>query len=390
MALLVKKYLAGGTVLSGRGERIENATVVFNGGKVARVGTDISIPKDAEVYDCRGKVVTPGLIDAHVHMGAYNEGYPENMQDANDMVEPVVPQLRILDALYPDDTAFSDALAGGVTCVQTLPGSGNVIGGQGVIVKTKSDIVERMVVRAPSAMKAALGENPVRVYNAKGKLPNTRMGTAYLMRDAFVRAQNYREKMKSSKKKGEPFERSLAMESLLPVLDGKLTYRVHCHRMDDIQTAIRIAEEFGLRYTIEHCTEGHLISPWLAEKKVFAAVGPTLSARVKIELRNKTWDTPLALWKAGVHFCIITDHPVVPVEHLSVCAGLAVRAGLPAEEALKAVTLYAAEHLDIADRVGSLEKGKDADAAVWDGEPLDSRSRVVKTFIGGELVYSRS
>jgi imidazolonepropionase-like amidohydrolase len=389
MASLAEKYLVGGTVLPGRGGRIENATVVFGGGKVARVGTDISIPGDAEVYDCKGRTVTPGLIDAHVHMGAYNEGFPENMQDANDMVEPVVPQLRILDALYPGDIAFSDALAGGVTCVQTLPGSGNVIGGQGVIVKTKADLVERMVVREPSAMKAALGENPTRVYNAKGKLPNTRMGTAYLMRDAFVRARNYREKMESSKKKGEPFERSLAMESLLPVLDGKLTYRVHCHRMDDIQTAVRVAEEFGLRYTLEHCTEGHLIAPWLAEKKAFAAVGPTFSTRTKIELRNKTWDTPLALWKAGVHFCIITDHPVVPIEHLSVCASLAVRAGLPAEEALKAVTIYAAEHLGIEDRVGSLEEGKDADAAVWDGNPLDSRSRVVKTFIGGELVYSR-
>jgi imidazolonepropionase-like amidohydrolase len=210
------------------------------------------------------------------------------------------------------------------------------------------------------------------------------------MRDAFVHARNYREKMESSKKKGEPFERSLAMEALLPVLDGELTCRVHCHRMDDIQTAVRVAEEFGLRCTIEHCTEGHLIAPWLAEKKVFAAVGPTLSSRVKIELRNKTWDTPLALWKAGVHFCIITDHPVVPIEHLSVCAGLAVRAGLPAEEALKAVTIYAAEHLGIADRAGSLEEGKDADAAVWDGDPLDSRSRVVKTFVGGELVYSRN
>jgi imidazolonepropionase-like amidohydrolase len=389
MASLAKKYLVGGTVLSGRGGRVENATVVFDGDRVAQVGTDIPIPQNAEIVDCRGRTVTPGLIDAHVHMGAYSEGFPEDMQDANDMVEPVLPQLRILDALYPGDVAFSDALAGGVTCVQTLPGSGNVIGGQGIIVKTKADIVERMVVREPSAMKAALGENPTRVYNAKGKLPNTRMGTAFLMRDAFVRARNYREKMESSKKKDEPFERSLAMESLLPVLDGELTFRVHCHRMDDIQTAVRVAEEFGLRYTIEHCTEGHLIAPWLAEKKVFAAVGPTLSSRTKIELRNKTWDTPHALWKAGVHFCIITDHPVVPIEHLSVCAGLAARAGLPSEEALKAVTIYAAEHLGIDDRVGSLEEGKDADAAVWDGDPLDSRSRVVKTFIGGELAYSR-
>ncbi len=386
-----KKYLLGGTVLTGTGERIGKGTVVLDGRRIAEVGaaSKISVPKGAETFDLQGCFVTPGLIDAHVHMGTYNEGFPEDMQDANDMVDPVTPQLRILDALYPGDMSFSDALAGGVTCVQTLPGSGNVIGGQGLIVKTKADIVERMVVREPSAMKAALGENPVRVYSAKNKLPNTRMGSAYLMRDAFVRALNYRDKMKAAKAKKEPFARDLIMESLLPVLDGKLTWRVHCHRMDDIQTAVRVAEEFGLHYTLEHCTEGHLIAPWLAEKKAFAAVGPTLSARVKVELRNKTWDTPLILWKAGVHFCIITDHPVVPIEHLSVCASLAVRAGLPAEEALKAVTLYAAEHLGIQDRVGSLAKGKDADIAVWDGEPLDARSKVVTTFVDGEAVYGK-
>ena len=163
--------------------------------------------------------------------------------------------------------------------------------------------------------------------------------------------------------------------------------RVHCHRLDDIQTAVRIAEEFNLDFTLEHCTEGHKIASWLAEKKVFAAIGPTMSTKPKIELRNKTWDTPRMLWEKGVHFCIITDHPVVPIEHLSVYASLAVRAGLPAEEALKGVTIYAAEHLGIAGRVGSIEKGKDADIAVWDGEPLDSRSKVVKTFLNGELVY---
>ncbi|MDR3232031.1 MAG: amidohydrolase [Synergistaceae bacterium] len=382
-----KKCLRGATLLRGTGERVENGVVVLENGKIADVGRNVSVPGDAEVFDLRGMVVTPGLIDAHVHMGTYNEGFPEDMQDANDMVDPIAPQLRVLDALYPGDLSFPDALAGGVTCVQSLPGSGNVIGGQGVIVKTKSDILERMVVRAPSAMKAALGENPTRVYSAKNKLPNTRMGTAFLMRDAFVRARNYREKAEAARTKGEPFERSLAMEALLPVLDRQLVYRVHCHRMDDIQTAVRVAEEFALRYTLEHCTEGHLIAPWLAEKKAFAAVGPTFTSRAKIELRNKTWDTPRILWEHGVHFCIITDHPVVPVEHLIVCAALAVRAGLPAEEAIKAVTLYAAEHLGVADRVGSIEKGRDADLAVWNGEPLDARSRVVKTFVNGALVY---
>ena len=383
------KILLGATIWTGTGGQIERGAIVIEDGKIARVSDQAEERQGYEVFDLEGAIVTPGLIDAHVHMGTACEGYPEDMNDTNDMVDPVAPQLRVLDAVYPDDLAFAEALAAGVTCVQTLPGSGNVIGGQGMILKTKPDVVERMIVRQPSSLKGALGENPVRVYTSKSKLPNTRMGSAYLMRDAFVRAVNYRDKRSASLEKKEPFERDLGLETLVSVLEGDLPFHVHCHRSDDIQTAVRVSEEFGLRYTIEHCTEGHLIAPWLAEKGVRAAVGPSLSSRPKPELRNKTWDTPFLLWQAGVHFCIITDHPVVPIEHLIVCAALATRAGLPAEEALKAVTLYAAEHLGIEGRVGSIEPGKDADIAVWDGDPLDSRSHVVKTFLNGEVVYSR-
>ncbi|MDR2529671.1 MAG: amidohydrolase [Synergistaceae bacterium] len=383
-----QKYLMGGVVLTGTGKRLENAAVALEGHKIVSIDRNgASPPKGAEVLDLRDKVISPGLIDAHVHMGVYPEGFPEDFGDGNEMVEPLTPHLRALDALYPDDEAFTDALAGGVTCVQSLPGSANVIGGQGLIVKTKPNLIERMALKAPSAMKAALGENPVRVYTALKKAPNTRMGVAALMREAFVKAQNYREKLNFTQTKGDPLERDLLMESLLPVLDRKLTLRVHCHRVDDIQTAVRIAEEFNLDFTLEHCTEGHKIASWLAEKKVRVAVGPSMSTKPKIELRAKTWDTPRILWENGVRFCIISDHPVTPVEHLNVYASLATRAGLPPEEALRGVTLYAAEHLGIADRVGSIEPGKDADIVVWDGDPLDSRSRAVKTFIAGELVY---
>ncbi|TDY62810.1 imidazolonepropionase-like amidohydrolase [Aminivibrio pyruvatiphilus] len=390
------KAILAGALETGLGTVLSNVTVFVENGKIADIAEGLDPRNADEVIDASDMIVTPGLIDAHTHMGTYCEGFPESMADANDMVNPVAPHLRILDAIYQDDTAFADALSGGVTCVQTLPGSGNVIGGQGAIIKTstasggRKKTVDEMVVKAPSSMKAALGENPIRVYKEKQKLPNTRMGNAALLRQAFVEAENYRNKMIQARTKNEPAERNLQHEALLPVLDGDLSLCVHAHRCDDIATAVRIAGEFSIPFTVEHCTEGHLIAPFLAEKNVFAAVGPTLTGKPKIELRNKTWDTPLALWKAGVHFCIITDHPVVPIEHLSVCLSLAVRAGLPREEALKAVTIYAAEHLGIADRVGSVERGKDADLVIWDGDPLDARSRAVATIIDGETVYSRS
>ena len=389
------KAVLAGAVETGLGTLRSNVTIFMEGGKISWIREGLDPEEASDVLDARDRIVTPGFVDAHTHIGTFCEGFPESMEDANDMVNPVVPHFRILDAIYQDDTAFGDALAGGVTCVQTLPGSGNVIGGQGAVIKTgtfangRKKVVEDMLVRAPSSMKAALGENPIRVYREKGKLPNTRMGNAALLRQAFVDAENYRKKLLLAQSKNEAAERNLQHEALLQVLDRELSLCVHAHRCDDIATAVRIAEEFSIPYTVEHCTEGHLIAQYLAEKKVFAAVGPTLTGKPKIELRNKTWDTPVALWKAGVHFCIITDHPVIPIEHLSVCLSLAVRAGLPREEALKAVTLYAAEHLGISRRVGTLEEGKDADLAIWDGDPLDSRSRVLKTVIEGEVVFSR-
>ena len=389
-----EKYLMGGTVLTCKGERLEDAALVLKDGKIFSISSskENRPSKKAEVMHLAGRIVTPGLIDAHVHVGTCPEGFPHDFNDTNEVVDPLTPHLRVLDAIYPDDEAFQSALSGGVTCIQTLPGSANVIGGQGAIIKTKPGIVERMVMSAPSAMKAALGENPVRVYTALKKPPNTRMGVAALMREALFKAQNYRAKKEAAQAKKadkNAFERDFVMESLLPVLSRELTFCVHCHRLDDIQTAVRIAEEFNLDLTLEHCTEGHKIASWLAEKKVRAAIGPAMATKSKIEVRNKTWDTPRILWENGVRFCIISDHPVVPIEHLNVYASLAMRAGLPADEALKGITIYAAEHLGIEGRVGSIEKGKDADIAVWDGEPLDSRSRVVKTFIDGELVYDR-
>ncbi len=383
-------WLKGALVWTGRDQDdgFKERDILVRDGKIVQVG-DVAGKEGAECIDLSGFRVTPGLIDAHTHIGVCPEDFPEALVDDNDMADPITPQLRVLDALYPQDTAFNDALSGGVTCVQALPGSANVIGGQGMILKTKPDIVERMAVVACSGMKAALGENPVSVYKPKDKLPTTRMGNAALMRGAFVQAQNYLAKREDAQKKEEPFERDLEMEALAAVLKREMPLRVHCHRLDDIQTAVRVAEEFNLRYTIEHCTEGRLIASWLAEKKVYAAVGPTLSSRCKIEMKNKSWDTPAVLWRAGVHFCLITDHPVIPIEHAIVSAALAVKAGLPPEEALRGLTLYAAEHLGVEGRMGTIEPGKDADLAVWDGDPLDARTRVVATLINGDSVWHR-
>ncbi len=364
---------------------VEKGTVLMgDDGKIAALGSSVAIPEGAEVIDLSGLYVTPGLVDAHTHIGTFNYSIPANMIDGNEKSAPITPQVRALDAFFPGDEAIPEALSGGVTCVQSLPGSANVIGGTGIILKLKGTVVDQMVIQSPSVMKAALGENPIRVYGAEQKkAPATRMGVAALMRQTLANAVTYRDKIA----KGEKVDRDLGLEALIPVVNGQRTFSVHCHRSDDICTAIRIAKEFNLKYTLEHCTDGCLILDYLAENQVRAAIGPTLGGKSKMELKNKSFETPLALYKAGVHFCIITDHPFIPLSQFTVAATLAMTAGLPREEALKAITIYGAEHLGLQDRLGSLAPGKDGDLAVWTGDPLDARNRCVMTVIDGEPVY---
>ncbi len=368
---------------------LARGTVLFDKGKIAAVGKDIKIPVGCEIIDGTGKYLTPGLIDAHTHVGASEQGTPENMNDVNEMTSPVTSQLRIIDSITPRDSAFADAVQGGVTCVQALPGSANVIGGQGAIIKTHGEIVDAMVIKAPSSMKAALGENPIRIYSGQGKSPSTRMANAACLRDAIVKAINYSGKKAQALEKKEFFERDLMWESLEKVVKKEICLSIHAHRADDIVTALRIVDEFGLECTIEHCTEGHLIAEYLAEKRVKAAVGPTLTSKPKLELKNLNWETPKTLLLQGVHVCITTDHPVVPLQYLPLCAALAFRAGLSREDALKCITLYSAEHLGVQDRMGSIEEGKDADMVLWSGDPLDYRSEVMATIINGEVVYKK-
>lgn len=383
--------IKGATIYTISSGNIEGGTVLIEDGKITAVGKNLEVPSDATVIDGKGCTLTPGLIDAHTHIGVCPEGIPYSMTDENDMTNPSTPQLRILDSIYPFDEAFKEARKGGVTTVQVLPGSGNVVGGQGAVIKTIGSVADRMAILAPSGMKAALGENPIGVYKEKNQIPTTRMGNASCMRAALQEAVNYKnQKAHNGSKKDddkEPFEIKLDMEALLPVIDRSMPLRVHCHRADDIATAIRIAEEFDVKLTMEHCTEGHLIADYLAEKKVMAAVGPTFSCRPKIELRHMTWDTLKVFADKDIHFCIITDHPVTPVHSLMTCATMAHKAGLTRDQALRAITLSAAEHIGLEDRLGSIDPGKDGDLVLWRGDPFDTRTEVEATLIDGKVVY---
>lgn len=381
------RAIVNATVITVSGEDLVGATVILKEGKIQSVGAT-EIPYGAEIIDGMGKFLSPGLIDAHTHLGVSTEGSPAEFYDHNDRSSSVLPELRIVDSLYPGDPGFEEARMGGVTTVQTLPGSADVVGGTGAVIKTVGNVVDRMIVVAPSSMKAALGENPIRTFQGKNGLPSTRMGCAACLRKTLAEAQSYIAERSDKEADGKPFKKDLAMEQMALVIEGKIPLSVHAHRADDICTAIRVAEEFKIPYTIEHCTEGHLIKGFLAEKSVKAAIGPLNTSRRKMELTNRSWELPIALEKQGVPFCIITDHPVIPISDLILETSLAVRAGLGIKTAMRAVTLSAAEHLGIDHMVGSIEEGKDGDLVLWSGHPLEFNSRVEMTFIDGEIVYS--
>jgi len=373
---------------------IEEGTLVIEEGKIASLGTDIAIPEGTQVIEAAGKVVMPGLIDAHCHTGVFADGAGPPHSDGNEMTDPITPHARALDALHPSDMAWADLRAAGVTTVLTGPGSGNVIGGQSICVKTAGDTVAEMTLLEPAGMKIALGENPKRVYGDQKKTPSTRMGNAALLRQALVETQNYLakwERYEAKREKGEeaePPERNLKWEALGKVLTRELKARIHCHRADDILTAIRIAEEFNLDITIEHATEGYMVADLLAGKSIPCVVGPILFSRTKYELRGMTPRNPGLLAKAGVKVAIQTDE-MSAVQYLALNAALAVREGMPEEEALRAITINAAEIIGVADRVGSLEVGKDADVVIFTRHPFDYRSVAEVVIIDGKVVYER-
>jgi imidazolonepropionase-like amidohydrolase len=370
---------------------IEGGVLLIDGdGRIEAVGAGISPPKGAEVIDATGLNIFPGFVDAHTHLGVWEEGVGRAFWDGNEATDPVTPHVRALDALNPRDQGLADARGVGVTTVCVTPGSANAICGQAVVIKTAGQVVDRMVLRQPAGLKMALGENPKSVYKPRDKMPSTRMGTAALIREALVNAQNYLEKQDraASDPDKEPPDEDLKLEALALALRREVPARIHAHRADDILTALRLGQEFGLQVVVEHCTEGHKVAAELAEAGVPAMVGPSLSSRSKMELRELSFATPAELARAGVTVALISDHPFVPIQYLPLCGGLAVREGLDEEAALRAITLTPAEILGVADRVGSLEPGKDADLALYRGHPFyDVQARCLLTLAGGQPVH---
>jgi len=386
--------ITGGRVVPIEGEPIEGGTVLIIDGTIAAVaGPDLKPPPGAEHVDATGKWVLPGLIDAHTHLGAREEGEGWAGTDTNELTGPVQAHVRVLDAINPADEGFRDAIAGGVLAVGVTPGSGNPIGGQTVAIRCWGQTVDDMVLRSPAGMKSALGENPKRVYDNRRPNPSSRLGTAATIRAAFVEAANYLAKDKKSdqnsseERTGATGARDLKLEALARVLRREIPWRQHCHRADDIATALRLAAEFGYDLVVDHGTEGYLIANKIAAAGVPVVTGPLITSRSKVELRNRTLANPGLLAAAGVTVSIATDHPVVPVHLLIVQAALAVKEGLDRETALRAVTINPARILRVNDRVGSLAAGKDADLVIWSGDPLDIMSRAEVAYVAGQEIY---
>ena len=383
--LLIKN----GHIKTMAGTELENGCILIGDhGKILEVGENLSAPEGCKVIDAECRLVTPGLGEAHGHIGLHNEAGGWEGMDHNEGIDPVTPQMRAIDSIWPLDESFALARQGGVTTCCTGPGSANVLGGTFVAIKTAGKRVDDMIVKYPIAMKCAFGENPKRFYGHNGKkAPMTRMGTAALLRETLFKAKAYMEEKDAGK---EP-KFDMKLESMLPVMRGEIPLKAHANRSDDIFTSIRIAKEFGLKLTLDLCTDGAVIAEELAKEGYPAFVGPSLGSKTKIELQSKSFEAPGILQKAGVKVSIITDAPVIPQQYLSMCAGQAVQAGLPMEEGWKAITCNPAESIGIADRVGSLEPGKDGDVVIWTADPLvNVGARAVCTVIEGKIVWQEN
>ncbi|RWZ51854.1 amidohydrolase [Labedella phragmitis] len=380
--------IVGGRVLPVSSAPLENGVVLVEDGLISAVGESLAVPEGWDVVDASGKVVVPGFVESHGHVGIHEEANGKAGDDTNEMTDPDTSFVRAIDAVNIEDVGFVDALSGGVTTVVVKPGSGNPIGGQTVAIKSWGGrTIDEQLVSGAVSVKSALGENPKRVYGEKGKTPSTRLGVAAVIRQAFIDAQDYAEARAAAARDGKPFSRDLAKDTLVRVLDGELVWDQHVHRHDDIATALRLQDEFGYRLVINHGTEAHKIADVLAERDVPVIFGPMLTSRSKVELKDRAIGNLAILARAGVRVAITTDHPVVPVNFLVHQASFAVKEGLDPAVALEALTVNPASFLGLDDRVGSLAPGLDADVVIWSGDPLDITSVAERVYIGGRLQF---
>jgi imidazolonepropionase-like amidohydrolase len=356
---------------------IHQGDVLVENGKISMIGTYLFHDVNTRIIDCHGAFLFPGFIDVHTHLGLYDEGTGWAGNDANETIEPVTPHIRAIDGVYPLDPAFSDAVKYGVTTVHVMPGSANIIGGTTSILKTFGTNISKMIVRETAGLKIALGENPKRIHSHGSQESITRMGIMGMLREAFYQAQRAKE------------QNSLRIIPLLKALNREIPVRIHAHRADDILSAVRLAQEFHLDLRIEHCTEGHLIAQELAGLDIKVSVGPTLTRRSKVELKNKTWKTYRELAAHGIEVSITTDHPYTPIQYLNLCAALAVREGLSEQKALEGITINPARNLKVEHQLGSIEPGKDADLVLWSHHPFNFLARPIWTMINGKIVYAQ-
>ena len=388
----IMKAITNGTIMTITKGVIPNGTVLIKDKKIVAVGENVPVPEGCEIIDAHNGIITPGLIDCHTHISTFGElkTMPGLQVDGNEGSDPITPHVRALDAIYPEDPAIAKARAAGFTTVYTGPGSANVIGGTGIAMKLRGHTAEEMVIPGTEAMKFALGENPKRFYGLERKTaPWTRMGTAAILREALYNAKNYADKLDEAKNDPDKSpDRDFKLDALVPVVRGKQRVRIHCHRADDIATAIRIGKEYGLDFTLEHATEGYLVKDLIAENHLYCVVGPLLLDPLKQEVWGLKLETAGILTDAGIKVCLTADTSGgtawLPVE-----AGLLTRRGLSEEDALRGLTIYPAEVLKLDHRIGSIEQGKDADIAIFDGNPLSSLSLCQMTMIEGEIVFRR-
>lgn len=382
--------IENGTIYAMNDKVYYGGSILIDEGKIVAIGEDIPIPlhKKVERINAKGNLVMPGLIEAHCHMGITEQKKGIEGDDCNEGVNPITPGLRAIDAINCMDAAFEDAIRAGITSAMIGPGSANVVGGQFAFVKTKGRRVDDLIVKAPAAMKVAFGENPKANYGEKGKSPATRMAIAEMLRKELWKAKEYQRKKQTAEEKKQEFDKDFQYESWIPVLEKKIPIKAHVHRVDDIFTAIRIGQEFDIRVTLDHCSEGHLIAKEIKDAGYPAIVGPDLTSRNKIEVQNIAFKTAGILEKEGVLLAITTDHPVSLIQTLPLCAGLAVKAGLSMAEGYRAITINPAKICGVDDRVGSLEVGKDADIAIFSGNPMKIFTRTLCTIIDGKVAYS--